>query len=945
MIRKIQKARSTLLMSCRGKCVCIIVLLLSLTNGYAQDLIYAQNGETIKCKIQKVDVGYVSYKDFGLPDSQKKFLLKDQIIRIKYSDGHEENFKAEKETITEETPVKPKENVVLDYDVIYTTEKEQLKVIVKEVDEKSINYSKVGETGVDKIDISKVLAIRYSNGFEEYYALPETLKETLIAEKKADTTTVALVRRSDLIKLRNGNELNVRVVEVDENNVKYADVGQSNAQGTSIAINDILKITYANGYEEVYTQFTKPSLTAEAPKAKPVAEAKVKKEAKEKKKRKEKEKSKPEIQPEAVAATEARDVYTMPYDEASKKHHYTVMEEALKAPSEVQYLELTRMQFKNYPQDISNFKNVIVVDLSQNKIKSFPLELFDLQELRYVWMDNNELQNIKVKDIDKVKQSNIRLISMEHNRLSKFPSFVFGLNNLEELKLNENKISEVTLDKNTDVTKSKIEFIELKKNKLGQLPWAFEEMPKLINLDLSGNNIKTIESDITGFQALQSLNLSSNPLKSIGKSFYNLTSLEELNLNQTLLTTLPDSIGKLSKLKSLVLPGSFYRFPSEFGKLKRLNELYINNGSPLNASNYTGFPAAVYDCTGLKTLSISGVNLYSVGPDISKLKRMESLYLNDCKISECSGQIFSLPNLKVLDLSNNKISKIDFSSMSNWSPIKTLNLENSSIDVATILLLRRNLPYAKINYFDSDFGLNFSSQPLPEKLLPGFRKLFAACDKNDPSAYYELGSFFKDNKDYGLAVKAFRAVAENPKLEGTGKSMVCKLTIAEIYDDVDNVKPYSSPYKRKKYSDYTDYLNTSSNNKAYKMYLEMSDVYPKDEVARNVKKKACARAAIISNEIADNLVKIYDYNKSEVVRLIGGSGDMKNVAATGEKFMNDSAVYQDQTGILIGGLANIFGKVSSSVKDDKAERIKKENERIKAEIASLRNTADVLLAK
>jgi tetratricopeptide (TPR) repeat protein len=306
--------------------------------------------------------------------------------------------------------------------------------------------------------------------------------------------------------------------------------------------------------------------------------------------------------------------------------------------------------------------------------------------------------------------------------------------------------------------------------------------------------------------------------------------------------------------------------------------------------------------------------------------------------------LFTLPGLKVLDLSGNRITQVS-SSIGELASLEMLNLQNSPLDGGSLLGLRRTLPQAQINYFDTNFGLNFASKPLPPNLRPQFKRLFLACDRNDPNAYYELGQFFEKNGDYGLAEKAFRAVADNRDLEGTGKSVTCLLRMAEIYDDIKGEKSYLSPYKRKVYADYSDYSSTSTNNRAYNIYIQISGIQTRDNVARLAQKKANARINVICNDMADNLQRIFEANNSEIERLIGSSGDMQNLSAAGDKIMNDSQVQGSQGAALFGAAVSIFGKVSSSVKDDKAARLKRDNLSLKEEIADLRSKASHYMSK
>lgn len=922
----------------------VVFLCVSFCEIYAQDSVYCLDGTILKCKIQKVSASFISYNDFGAATNQKKFLLKEKIAKISFENGTEEIYKVTK---TLETTQSEQVSAV-NYDIIATTDGDKLKVYVKEVDEISITYQRADNQGVDKIDIKKVLGIKYNNGYEEFYAVPQKLKEDIIAQKQNDTTNVSTnsVLSRDIVKLRNGTELRGKVVEISETNLQFLSSDSSEGVISAVTLSEILKITYSNGYEEIFTEEVKTAHQDLALVSNPEVKKEVANEIEASKSIADKKTviidTKPQ-QVEKIPEPNIKDFNEIPAEELQTLERFSVLADAVKDPLKVRYLDFlsTSPKFKLWPSELSDMKNVVFLNMGGNQIKEFPLEVFNLPELQYLYLDEQEIGNFKIKDMTALKKSNITCISLKKNKLSKIPSSLLELPRLKELQASNNKIADISIEGTFDAKNSKLRVIDLQKNKFTAIPPELNSAPYISEINLAENDINIIDPTFTGYSNVKILKLNDNPIKSIDKSFYKMSSLENINLNKTLITSLPDSISKLTKLRSLVLPGSFHKFPTDFGALKLLTELHINNNSLVTdrngkVSDFNGFPLVILGCDRLKILDITGVKLNSIPSEISQLKKLENLYLSDCNISECPAELFSLPLLKVLDLSKNQIKSISKSVNAQWAPLETLNLKNSPLDISSILLLKRYLPQAQIEYFDSDFGLNFTSTALPSNLTSAFEKLFVATDTNDPDAYYQLGNFFKDNNDFGLALKAFRTVSDNPNFAGTGKSVECMLAIAEIYDDIDNKKPYSSPYKRKRYFNYNDYTNTVANDKSYTMYVAISNIAPKDEYALQAKKKACARASIITTEIADNLSKIYDINKSEIERIMASSGD---------KLMGYGMASGDSSLSLIGGLGSVFSETPVAAKDDKQENLKKENKKIKAEISRLKDKAAELLTR
>lgn len=934
-----------------------------LQHAHAQDIIYKVKGDSIRSAVEEVTDDNVLY--FSVPTSKndaRKSISVKEVRKIKYANGYVELFESTAPAAAAKT------SPAAAYDIMYTVSGSQLKVLVLEVDEASVTYRLLNSPTVDKIATDRLIGIRYSNGFEEAYNAPAAVKQLAASRAQADPTAKAGPAPGlDVIKLDNGQEIRAHIQEVDEVNIYYTVAGAADAKRETIALDKIIKVQYANGYEETYAVVKTfalkdkqkaqedeeaPTKVAAAPKSAPPQETAAKEEPREKPLKVAKQSPKKAAEPVKKAATPAKAVAPLAAQtlavldlaDVLNKPAYTSLPKALAEPQRVEYLDLRDTGLKALPTEVSSCKNLVAINLSKNSLRKFPMELLDLPNLQYVWLDETGLQSLAFEgeQLEKLQKSHIVFLSAKSNRLTKVSSSVFTLGNLRELKLGGNQISGISFDKKQDLSQSYLQSIDFQNNKFSSIPAELKGLPSLTRLNFGGNNIKALDKEIAGLTALKSLKLNSNPVRKITPQLYGLAALEEIDLNQTQLTALPDSISKLAKLRTLVLPGTFATFPADFGSLKLLGELRLNNSTPY--SKIDAFPQVVLSCQRLHTLELSGLNIKAVPPEIAKLRRLENLYLSHCDLTSLPEELFSLPRLKVLDLSDNKITQVP-ASIAELSSLENLNLKNSPVSGASLLALRRALPLAKIEYYDGDLGLNFASAPLPARLLPGFKRLFAACDHGDPAAYYELGAFFASSNDYGLALKAYRVVTDNPQLEGTGKSVACLLSIAEIYDDVDNVKPYASPYKRKRYASYEDYLNTSANNKAYQSYLAISRVRTHDAVAAQAQKKACARASLICNDIAENLEKIFEHNNQEIERLIQGSGDMQNLSATGDKLLSDAAVDNSEAGAAIGAVMSIFGSVASSAKEDKSAKYKTQNVRLKADISTLKEQATQLAAR
>lgn len=924
----------------------------------AQDVITTVSGEAISCSVEEVDDEYIVYRVKGKAETTT--IAVDQITQIQYKDGYVDHYGTAPEV------AKPAE---IPFDIILMTTGATVKVIVEEVGDDAIVFRRIDTNAMDRLSTKDIAAIRYSNGYEEAYTVPSTEK-AIADEIKAGGAGLPLSSR-DVVKLRDGTEIKGKVAEMDGVNVIILTRPDDASSRKTIPLSNVLRVKFADGVEDVYpalsekTQEDVPMLVAAGDEdEKPAAPAKSKSGAEGKaSKAKDKKKGAKEGKKEEVASEEKEDetdvaegkaeneskpasaqLPILTWDEFIKSKRIETLERAMSNAQRTDFVDLSGQPIKKLPEDVATLTGLKGINLSKTKITAIPEPLMGLPKLSSIWLNNTGVQSVKIKSKTGTPFASLTSVSLDGNKMTKLPTSLLELPSVRVLSFNNNRISDLQSSKTFKPEASALTNLFLSQNRLKEIPAPLRQMTKLTHLDLSVNQITSVSGNFKGWKNLKVLKLNHNPIKSIDAGLYSLSSLELLNLNQTSVSMLPDSISRLAKLRVLVLPSTFTDFPSDFGGLKSLSELHINNVSA-QGNVLDAFPESVLGCQRLQVLDITGCRIGSVPREISKLKRLESVYLSNNGITDCPVELFTLPNLKVLDLSGNRISKIPAIDKSGWAPLERINLSNSTLVPSTVLMLRKNLPDATIEYFDSDFGMNFTSAPLPQDLQPQFRKLFADCEKGDPGALFVLGNFFRDNKDYGLAVKAYREVAEKPSLKGSGKAMVCLLNIAEIYDDVDNKKPYSSPYKRKRFGTYDEYNNNTSNDKAYQIYEYMSNMTPADESARDSKKKACARAKQITDEKADALVKIYEYNKSEIERLIQGSGNMQQVSAGGQRIMDDASVTGDANMALLGGFGQLFGAISSSVKDDKADRLKRENENVKREIGRLRDYANELLRR
>ncbi|MFA6924229.1 MAG: leucine-rich repeat domain-containing protein [Bacteroidales bacterium] len=134
---------------------------------------------------------------------------------------------------------------------------------------------------------------------------------------------------------------------------------------------------------------------------------------------------------------------------------YTSLEEASKHPDSVFKLVLKRKGYKTFPIEILKFKNLLVLNLRNNKISEIPPEIAELKELR--------------------------VLTISKNKLTELSSSVCKLKKLIALNASENQIETVSRD--IELLQN-LQFWDMWGNSLNTLPSEVKNLKKLRFLDL-----------------------------------------------------------------------------------------------------------------------------------------------------------------------------------------------------------------------------------------------------------------------------------------------------------------------------------------------------------------------------------------------------------------------------------------------------------------------------
>ena len=294
---------------------------------------------------------------------------------------------------------------------------------------------------------------------------------------------------------------------------------------------------------------------------------------------------------------------------------YTSLQEALREPNKVVHLELKNQQLKQIPKRILSFRNLRVLDLSNNQISKIDEENFyGLQKLEGVLLANNLLRTPPIEALKKC--SELRYLDLGNNRIQSIEE-LDRLKYLEVLKLNDNQIK--TIPSNLQL--KYLRYFRIDGNQLKQLPSFLRYSKKLNYLNLYGNQVNTLSLEMITRSNLQSLNIGNNPIKTIS-TIQQLTQLETLILDWIPLEESDvQAISSLSELQILSMEHCDLKaLPSSFGQLQRLREV------SLIANQLETLPESLSQLQSLEKLWLKGNSLPP-----SNLQSVRA-YLPNCQI-------------------------------------------------------------------------------------------------------------------------------------------------------------------------------------------------------------------------------------------------------------------------------------------------------------------------
>jgi internalin A len=308
--------------------------------------------------------------------------------------------------------------------------------------------------------------------------------------------------------------------------------------------------------------------------------------------------------------------------------------------------------------------------VSGNNLKTLPLELLDLPNLRKLDVSGNPLENIpdvvtqilhleelilirvELTEIPEAiaKLTNLRELHLSSNQITQIPEAIAKLTNLRELDLRNNQITQIP---EAIANLTNLRELHLHNNQITQIPEAITKLTNLTQLHLRNNQITQIPEAIAKLSNLTQLDLHNNQITQIPEAIAKLSNLTQLHLHNNQITQIPEAIAKLSNLTQLHLSGNqITQIPEAIAQLTNLTQLILHN------NKITQIPEALAKLSNLTQLILYNNQITQIPEVIAKLSNLTQLYLGGNQITQIPEALAKLSNLTQLDLSGNQITQI-----------------------------------------------------------------------------------------------------------------------------------------------------------------------------------------------------------------------------------------------------------------------------------------------
>lgn len=270
----------------------------------------------------------------------------------------------------------------------------------------------------------------------------------------------------------------------------------------------------------------------------------------------------------------------------------------LKVKDKVAHLNLSKLELKELPKEVLEFKNLISLNISWNNFKD-KIKLFE---------DLSKLPNLKILSVGKCN-----LISLPDN--------IAQLNNIEVLIIYANGLRQI----NENVGKlKKLKLLDVSNNSLlKDLPKSISELRCLKRLDVAGSGLIRLRDELAYCTELVSISANACKIKTLPEQVGNLINLRHFNLGYNKIEKVPISFAELTSLKEVELGSNeIQSLPREITKMKHVGRI------SLEFNRFKEFPKEILELDNLYSVWLHNNNFKEIPLELAKMPKIKRILLD-----------------------------------------------------------------------------------------------------------------------------------------------------------------------------------------------------------------------------------------------------------------------------------------------------------------------------
>lgn len=353
------------------------------------------------------------------------------------------------------------------------------------------------------------------------------------------------------------------------------------------------------------------------------------------------------------------------------------------------------------PDALADLTRLAVLDLSHNRLTRLDEAAFrSLHNLQTLELQHNVIETIA--DLAFASLYNLHTLVLSHNRLRHVSSRMFsGLSSLGGLYVDNNRLESLAPDAFHNV--SSLQEIILAGNRLSAVPPVVQTLQLLRSLDVADNIITDIHNaSYQGLRQLYGLNLMGNHIGNLSQgAFHELPSLRILNLARNGIQSIEQgTFDDVPDLHALRLDSNF--LDDVNGLFSNLHDLIMLN---ISANRVRWFDYALIPI-GLQWLDIHDNQVEALGNyfELESILKLRTLDVSHNRLTDLDSS--SLPNgIEIVFLKGNQLRRIQPFTFLGKQNLTRVDLTDNKLDTLDMTMFRLSeVP---------------TSRPLPQFMVAG----------------------------------------------------------------------------------------------------------------------------------------------------------------------------------------------------------------------------------